>query len=64
MVTPELALELERRVGPVGALSKRIYNADFQVKDIHSIIHVALLGGGMDADEAMRVMTPMFATLP
>ena len=58
ILTPELVIELERKVGAgIGLISHRFYNAGFSLSELMEIIRLALIGGGLDPKDASALVS-------
>lgn len=59
-------MDLEEACGKVaiGALYKRLHAWDFRAGDIYQIVRLALIGGGLDAREAKKLVAERFDILP
>lgn len=59
-------LDLEQACGalPVGTIYKRLHAWDFRARDVFEVVRLGLIGGGMAADEAKRIVIERFDVLP
>lgn len=59
-------LDLEEACGkvPVGTIYKRLHAWDFRAQEVYHVVRLGLVGGGLAAAEAKRIVDERFNTLP
>lgn len=64
-LSPELVMELERKVGRgIGGLSRALFAGDFRLAEITEIIRLGLIGGATDPEEASALVAAYTAAQP
>ena len=59
-----MVLELERKIGPIGAAFARIFNRTFALADLHELIRHALIGAGTSPARAAELIAAYVVDRP